>query len=73
MGRVRITNDVRGSSREECLEKIEEGWYSARVKAPRKGGKANADVIRLLQRHFGGRAKIVHGLTSSRKIVEIED
>ena len=73
MGKTRITIDVKANAREESLEKIEEGWYSVKVKAPRRGGKANADVIRLLHKHFGGRAKIVHGLTSSRKIVEIED
>ena len=69
---MRITVDVKAGAREEGVEELEEGRYLVRVKAPRKKGKANIAVIKLLQRHFEGRARIVRGFTSTRKVVEIE-
>jgi len=69
---LRITVDVKAGAREEGVEELEEGRYLVRVKAPRKKGKANIAVIKLLQRHFEGRARIVRGFTSTRKVVEIE-
>ena len=70
---MRITVDVKASSREETVEEDGEGHYVVRVKAPRKKGKANVAVIKLLERHFGRRATIMSGHTSTRKIVEIEE
>jgi len=69
---LRITVDVKAEARVEGVEKLGEAWYLVRVKAPRKKGKANAAVLRLLQRHFGGRARIVRGFTVTRKVIEIE-
>jgi len=43
------------------------------VKAQRKKGKANVAVLKLLRKHFGRQARIVRGMTSTTKIVEIED
>lgn len=54
------------------MEKLGESWYLVRVKASRRKGRANAAVLKLLQRQFGGRARIVRGFTSTRKVVEIE-
>ena len=65
--------DVKAGSREEGVEKTGEGAYVIRVRAPRRKGKANAAVIQLLRRHFGRPVRIVSGLTSTRKIIEVED
>ena len=70
---LRITVDVKAEAREEEVEKLGEAWYLVRVKAPRRKGRANTAVLRLLRRHFGGRARIIRGFTSTRKIVEIEE
>jgi len=70
---LRITVDVKAEAREEEVENLGEAWYLVRVKAPRRKGRANAAVLRLLRRHFGGRARIIRGFTSTRKIVEIEE
>lgn len=69
---MRIIVDIKAGAREEGVEELGEGWYLVRVKAPRRKGRANAAVLKLLRRHFGGRARIVSGLTSTRKVVEIE-
>lgn len=70
---MRITVDVKAEAREEGVEQLGEDWYLVRVKAPRRKGRANAAVLKLLQRHLGGRARIIRGFTSKRKIVEIEE
>lgn len=36
-------------------------------------GKANAELVKFLTRHFKKKAGIVSGFASQRKIVEIED
>ena len=70
---MRITVDVKAEALEEEVEKLGEDWYLVKVKAPRRRGKANAAVLKLLRKHFGGNARIVTGLTSTRKIIEIEE
>ena len=70
---MKITVDVKAEAYEEKIEKLGEAWYLVRVKAPRKNGRANAAVLKLLRKHFGGNARIVRGLTSTRKIVVIEE
>ena len=70
---MRITVYVKADAHDEGVEELEEGWYLVRVKAPRRKGRANLAVLKLLQRHFGGRARIIRGFTSKRKIVEIEE
>ena len=70
---MRITVDVKAGAREEGVEELGEGLYLVKVKPTRRKGRANAAVQKLLQRHFGGRARIIMGFTSNRKIVEIEE
>ena len=69
---MRITVDVKADSREESVEELGEGHYLVRVKAPRRKGKANAAVLKVLRRHFGRHVEILSGHTSTRKIVELE-
>jgi len=68
-----ITVDVKANSREEGVEDLGDGLYLVRVKAPRKKGKANSAVLKLLRRHFGCDATIVSGHRSTRKIIELVD
>lgn len=70
---ARITIDVKTSSRQEGVEEIGENHYIVRVRAPRKKGKANMSVVKILKRHFGRPVFIISGHTSTRKIVEIEE
>ena len=47
-----------------------------KVKEPPIEGKANRAVVRVLARHFGvapSRVRIVSGLTSKDKVIEIDD
>ena len=66
-----IRVDVKTDAREEGIEKLGEDWYLVRVKAPKKRGKANAAVLNILKRNLNGRARIISGHKSTRKIIEI--
>ena len=54
-------------------EKIEEknGWIIVYVKSRAEKGKANRDILRLLERHYGKTVRIVSGRNSRTKIIEI--
>ena len=66
-----ITVDVKSNSSREGIEELGEGLYLVHVKAPKRKGKANMAVIKLLRKHFGQQVRIVSGQTSTRKIVEL--
>jgi len=70
---IRITVDVKAGAKEEGIEELGEGHFLVKVKAPRRKGKANAQVVKLIQRHFGRRAVIVRGHTSTRKTIKLEE
>lgn len=68
---MRITIEVKAGSREEGVERLDEGRYLVKVKEPRQKGKANQAVLKLLKKHFGKQARLISGATSTTKIVEI--
>jgi uncharacterized protein (TIGR00251 family) len=68
---LRITIEVKAGSREEGVERLDEGRYLVKVKEPRQKGKANQAVLKLLKKHFGKQARLISGATSTTKIVEI--
>ena len=70
---MKITVDVKAGSKKDEVIRGEGDHYIVRVKAPRKKGKANVAVLKLLKKHFGRQARLVSGMTSTTKIVEIED
>ena len=70
---MRITVEVKAGSKKDEVIRGEVGCYIVRVKAQRKKGKANTAVLKLLKKHFGRQARIVSGMTSTTKVVEIED
>jgi hypothetical protein len=50
-------------------------WLAVRVSAPPEGGKANAEVIRLLARRWGVRAgdlQVVSGAAARRKVLQLD-
>jgi uncharacterized protein (TIGR00251 family) len=68
---MRITVDVKVSSKRDSVELIEEGHYMVHVRAPPRKGKANAAIIKLLRRHLGRPVTLVSGHTSNRKVFEV--
>lgn len=50
-------------------------WLAVRVTAPPEGGKANAEVIRLLAKRWGVRAadlQVVSGAAARRKVLQLD-
>ncbi len=71
---MRIFVKVKPNSKVEKVEKIDEVHFVVSVKAPPVEGKANEALIKLLSDYFNipkGNIKIVSGLSSKSKIVEI--
>jgi uncharacterized protein (TIGR00251 family) len=70
---MRIIVDVKAESREEGVERIDEGHYLVRIREPRKKGKANVAVLKLLKKHLGKQVSLVSGATSTTKIIDVEE
>jgi len=68
---VKVTPGARSSELTEAAD----GSWTARLKALPVDGRANAELIALIARHFGcpkTRVSIRSGLSSKRKLVKIE-
>lgn len=71
---MRISVKIKPSSKIASVEKTAEREFSVRVKSPAKEGKANAELMEALSRHFGvpkSRIDIVRGAGSRNKIIDI--
>ena len=68
-----IQVDVKSNSREDRVEKLSEGYYLVRVKAPAKKNKANKAVLNLLKNYFGNKVYLISGRSSNRKLFEVEE
>lgn len=64
---------VKTDMAEESIEKTGENEYLVKLKEPRRKGKANVALLKLLSRHFNRNARIISGLTSKNKIVELSE
>jgi len=67
-----ITVKVKASSKRNKVEK-QNDTYVIYVKAPAEKGKANSEVIKLLRRFFKRNVRIIKGVTSKTKIIEVDD
>jgi len=59
------------SSGREEIEKLNEKEYKVYLKKPAEDNKANIELLKMLKRYFKVEARIIKGLTSKNKIVEI--
>jgi uncharacterized protein (TIGR00251 family) len=69
---VRIRVTVKTNARENRVERVGDDEYVVSVKAAPKRGRANAALLNVLSKHFGGQARILTGFTSRHKVIEIE-
>ncbi len=71
---MRFSVKVKTRSKKPGVEKLDEGNFLVRVKEAPVEGKANEAVIKALAENLdiaSWRIKIVSGITSSNKVVEI--
>jgi uncharacterized protein (TIGR00251 family) len=72
---MKINVKANPNAKEYKVEKIDEYNFIVNVKEPPKEGKANKAIIELLSEYFNipkSKIKISSGITSKRKIIEIE-
>lgn len=73
---MRIKVKVIPNARERKLEKVSDREYRVYVRSPPERGRANRELVWVLAKRFGvptSRVRIVKGLTSRNKLVEIEE
>lgn len=58
------------SGREEILKTTDKD-YKVYLKKPAEDNKANVELVKLLKRHFKSEVKIIKGLTSRNKIIDV--
>lgn len=71
---MKISIKVKPNSRQPSVERLQDGTYVVRVKAPAKEGRANEAVVEAVSEYFGlpkRRVSISHGHSGKNKIVEI--
>lgn len=71
---MRISVKIKPNSKTVSVERTGGKEFSVRVKSPPKEGKANAELIEALGRHFGvakTRVVIIRGAGSKNKVVDI--
>ena len=59
------------SSQEKIEEIVKDKEYEVWIKEKPIDGKANEELVKVLKKYFKKQVKIVHGLKSREKIVEI--
>ena len=69
---MRIRVAVKPNARENRVERVGEDEYVVLIKAAPKRGRANAALLKVLSKHFGGQARILTGFTSRHKVIEVE-
>ena len=72
---MKISVKIKPNAKTESVEKITDGEFLVRVKAPAREGKANEALVKALSRYFDipkSRISITSGLGSKNKIVELK-
>jgi uncharacterized protein (TIGR00251 family) len=66
---------VKPNARESRLDALEDGSFLAHIKSPPVDGKANAELVTLVARHFGcarSAVTIKSGGASRSKLVQVD-
>ena len=68
---MKIKVRVNPNSSDEKIKKKTEREYEVYLKKPPKNNEANLELIKILKRYFKKQVRIIRGLKSKEKIVEI--
>ena len=72
---MKVVVTVKPNGKQQKITMSGNGDFVVRLRSPPVDGKANAELIQLLAKHFRVRRSqvvIVHGQTARRKLVEID-
>ena len=60
-----------GRPKTEILEIMSDGTLKVAIGVPPVKGQANEELLRFLEKEFGGNARILRGLSSVNKLIQI--
>ena len=70
---MKLIIKVKPSSRKQEIIKISDNEYKVYLKSPADKNKANTELLKLLKKHFKKQARIIKGMKSKNKIVELKE
>jgi len=70
---MKIKIKVKPNSLEQKIERISENEYFASLESSADKNKANIELLKLLKKYFKKEIRIVSGLTSRDKIIEVKE
>jgi len=70
---MKLIIKVKPSSRKQEIIKISDNEYKVYLKSPADKNKANTELLKLLKKYFGKEARIIKGMKSKNKIVELKE
>lgn len=70
---MKIKVKIHPNSSKEQIIKLKEKEYEVWIRESPVEGKANIALEKILKKHFKKQCKIVFGLKSRKKVVEIQD
>jgi len=70
---MKLDIKVQPNSGRQDIQKITEGSYKVFLRKPPEDNKANGELIKFLKKHFKAEVKIIKGLTSKRKLIDVNN
>ena len=64
---------VKPNSGKEEIEKISEGEYKVSLKSAAVDNKANIELIKIFKKYLGKDIRIIKGLKSRNKMIEVKN
>lgn len=68
---MKLKIEVKPNSKKQEIEKISNQKYKIHLTSEPQKGKANVELLRLIKKHFKKQARIIKGLKSKNKVVEL--
>jgi uncharacterized protein (TIGR00251 family) len=68
---MKIKIKLHANSSQEKIKELEKDFYEVWIKEKPIDGKANKSLEKFLRKYFGKSARIVSGLKSKNKVIEI--
>jgi len=70
---MKIKVKLHPSSSQEKIERISKDTYEVWLKEKPVDNKANVKLLKILKKHFKRKVKIIKGLKSKNKVIEIKN
>ncbi len=69
---MRVKIKVKPNSKKQEIVQITDCEYKVNLKEKAENNKTNIELLKLLRKHFGKEVRLIKGLKSKNKIVEVK-